>query len=71
MFVGARIILSEPAKILGICKGSVCGVGDLHLYHVGSKAAALLLASIFLLTSYYKFIKIIIIVRRRRNSVVI
>ena len=48
MFVGARIILSEPAKILGICKGSVCGVGDLHLYHVGSKAAALL-ASIFLL----------------------
>ena len=48
MFVGPRIILSEPAKILGICKGSVCEVGDLHLYHVGSKAAALL-ASIFLL----------------------
>ena len=30
MFVKAQKVFSGPAKVLGMCKESVCGVDDLH-----------------------------------------
>ena len=41
MFVKAQKVFSGPAKVLGMCKESVCGVDDLHMNLVGSKAMAL------------------------------